>query len=31
MKFWQWSIVIALIILGCVVNLFDKNNNKSEL
>ena len=27
MKFWQWTIVIALVILGCVVNLFDKNND----
>tara|TARA_B100000902_G_scaffold276781_1_gene262565 strand:+ start:549 stop:1130 length:582 start_codon:yes stop_codon:yes gene_type:complete len=24
MKFWQWSILIALIILGFVINLFDK-------
>jgi hypothetical protein len=24
MKFWQWSILIALIIVGFVVNLFDK-------
>ena len=23
MKFWQWSILIALIIIGFVVNLFD--------
>ena len=23
-KFWQWSILIALIILGFVINLFDK-------
>ena len=31
MKFWQWTIVIALIILGCVVNLFDKNNDKNRV
>ena len=24
MKFWQWSILIALIIIGFIVNLFDK-------
>ena len=24
MKFWQWSILIALIIIGFVVNMFDK-------
>ena len=24
MKFWQWSILIALIIVGFIVNLFDK-------
>lgn len=24
MKFWQWSVLIALIILGFVINLFDK-------
>ena len=24
MKFWQWSILIALVILGFVINLFDK-------
>ena len=30
MKFWQWSILIALIILGFVINLFDKkiDNNR---
>ena len=30
MKFWQWSILIALVILGFVINLFDKkiDNNK---
>ena len=24
MKFWQWTILIALIIVGFIVNLFDK-------
>ena len=24
MKFWQWSILIALIIVGFIINLFDK-------
>jgi len=24
MKFWQWSVLIALVILGFVINLFDK-------
>ena len=24
MKFWQWSILIALIIIGFIINLFDK-------
>ena len=24
MKFWHWSILIALIIIGFIVNLFDK-------
>jgi hypothetical protein len=27
MKFWQWSILIALIIIGFIINLFDKNVN----
>ena len=27
MKFWMWSILIALIIIGFVVNLFDKKDN----
>ncbi len=24
MKFWQWTILIALVIIGFIVNLFDK-------
>jgi len=28
MKFWQWSILIALIIIGFVVNLFDNKKAK---
>ena len=24
MKFWMWTILIALIIIGFIVNLFDK-------
>ena len=27
MKFWQWSILIVLIIIGFIINLFDKNVN----
>ena len=27
MKFWQWSILIALIIIGFIINLFDKKVN----
>ena len=29
-KFWQWSILIALIIIGFIINLFDKKkiNNR---
>ena len=27
MKFWQWSFLIALVILGFVINLFDKKEN----
>jgi hypothetical protein len=27
-KFWQWSILIALIILGFIINLFDKKEHK---
>ena len=25
MKFWQWTILIAIIIIGFIINLFDKN------
>ena len=25
MKFWMWSVLIALIIIGFLINLFDKN------
>jgi len=25
MKFWKWSVLIALIIIGFLINLFDKN------
>ena len=24
MKFWQWSLLIAFVILGFAINLFDK-------
>jgi uncharacterized membrane protein len=27
-KFWQWSILIALIIIGFIINLFDKKKSK---
>ena len=28
MKFWMWSILIALIIIGFIINLFDKKQPK---
>ena len=28
MKFWQWTILIALVIIGFIVNLFDKKLDK---
>ena len=28
MKFWMWTILIALIIIGFIVNLFDKKKPK---
>ena len=28
MKFWQWSIVIAVILIGLIINLFDKKKAK---
>ena len=28
MKFWMWTILIALIIIGFIVNLFDKKQPK---
>ncbi len=28
MKFWQWSVLIALIIIGFIINLFDKKKSK---
>ena len=31
MKFWQWSILIALIIVGFIVNLFDKKDNSNRV
>ena len=31
MKFWQWSILIALIIIGFIVNLFDKKDNSYRI
>jgi len=31
MKFWQWSILIALIIIGFIVNLFDKKDNSNRI
>ena len=31
MKFWQWSILIALIIVGFIVNLFDKKDNSNRI
>ena len=30
MKFWQWSIVIAFIIIGFIINLFDKKKAVSN-
>ena len=31
MKFWQWTILIALIIIGFIVNLFDKKDNSNRV
>jgi hypothetical protein len=31
MKFWQWTILIALIIIGFIVNLFDKKDNSNRI
>ena len=28
MKFWMWTILIALIIIGFIINLFDKKQPK---
>ena len=28
MKFWMWTILIALIIVGFIINLFDKKQPK---
>ena len=28
MKFWMWTVLIALIILGFIINLFDKKIDK---
>ncbi len=28
LKFWQWTVVIAVIIVGFIINLFDKPNMK---
>ena len=29
MKFWQWSILIALIIIGFIINLFDNTDEET--
>ena len=31
MKFWMWTVLIALIIIGFVINLFDKELNTDNL
>ena len=31
MKFWQWSILIALIIIGFIINLFDKKDGHNRV
>jgi len=31
MKFWQWSILITLIIIGFIVNLLDKKDNTNRI
>lgn len=31
MKFWQWSILIILIIIGFIVNLLDKKDNTNRI
>ena len=28
MKFWMWTVLIALIIIGFIINLFDKKQPK---
>ena len=28
MKFWMWTVLIALIIIGFIINLFDKKKPK---
>ena len=28
MKFWMWSLLIAFIIIGFIINLFDKKKAK---
>ena len=28
MKFWMWTVLIALIIIGFIINLFDKKETK---
>ena len=28
MKFWQWSLLIAFVILGLIINLFDRKKPK---
>ena len=30
MKFWMWSIVILVIIVGLIINLFDKKKPQSN-
>ena len=30
-KFWQWSILIALIIIGFIINLFDKKDGHNRV
>ena len=31
MKFWMWTVLIELIIIGFIINLFDKKQNITHL
>jgi len=31
MKFWQWSLLILLVIIGFIINLLDKRKSNDEV